>query len=194
MIDPRIYRAALVPVLLAFVLLAFSLENRPQPMRTSVPPDAFTGERAFNRAYASTTGLAQRYPDRRPGSDADNRMATEIAAQMRDADFRVRTVQREADTIDGRQSLRTVIARRPGTIDEQIVVVAHRDAAGRRAEAELSGTAALLELTRIFGAPRQARHTLTLVSTSGGSGGAAGAADLARAEPVRPLRDARDVR
>src|SRR5918997_1618929 len=165
MIDPRIYRAALVPVLLAFVLLAFSLENRPQPMRTTIPPDAFTGERAFNRAYASDVGLSQRYPDRRPGSNAD---------------FRVRTVQREADTIDGRQSLRTVIARRPGTIDEQIVVVAHRDAAGRRAEAELSGTAALLELTRIFGAPRQARHTLTLVSTSGGSGGAAGAADLAR--------------
>jgi len=180
MIDPRIYRAALAPVLLAFVLLAFSLENRPQPMRTSVPPDAFTGERAFKRAYGSGVGLSQRFPDRRPGSEADNRMAAEIAAQMRAAAFRVRTVQREADTIDGRQRLRTVIARRRGTIDEQIVIVAHRDAAGRRAEAELSGTAALLELTRIFGAPRQARHTLTLVSTSGGSGGAAGAADLAR--------------
>ena len=53
--------------------------------------------------------------------------------------FRVRTVEREGDTIDGRRALRTVIARRPGTIDEQIVVVAHRDAAGARAEAELSG-------------------------------------------------------
>ena len=84
---------------------------------------------------------------------------------------------REGDTIDGRRSLRTVIAQRPGTIDERIVVVAHRDAAGESAEAELSGTAALLELARIFGAPRQTRRTLTLVSTSGGSGGAAGAAD-----------------
>ena len=77
------------------------------------------------------------------------------------------------------RTLRTVIAQRPGTIDERIVVVAHRDAAGREAEAELSGTAALLELARIFGAPRQTRRTLTLVSTSGGSGGAAGAARLA---------------
>jgi len=180
MIDPRIYRTALVPVLLAFVLLAFSLENRPQPMRTPLAPDAFQGDRAFERAYESGEGLADRFPERRPGSDGDNRLAGEIAGQMRTAGFRVRTVQREGDTIDGRQTLRTVIARRPGTIDEQIVVVAHRDAAGRRAEAELSGTAALLELTRIFGASRQARHTLTLVSTSGGSGGAAGAAEIAR--------------
>ncbi len=180
MIDPRIYRAALVPVLLAFVLLAFSLENRPQPMRTAVPPDAFTGDRAFDRAYKPGEGLADRYPERRPGSAADDRLAGEIAAQMRAASFRVRTIAHDGDTIDGRRSLRTVIADRAGTSDERIVVVAHRDAAGRRAEAELSGTAALLELARIFGAPRQTRRTLTLVSTSGGSGGAAGAAQLAR--------------
>jgi hypothetical protein len=180
MIDPRLYRAALIPVLLAFVLLAFSLENRPQPMRTPLAPDAFQGDRAFERAYESSEGLADRFAQRRPGSNGDNALAAEIALQMDDAGFRVRTVQREGATIDGRRTLRTVIARRAGTIDEQIVVVAHRDAAGRRAEAELSGTAALLELTRIFGASRQARHTLTLVSTSGGSGGAAGAAELAR--------------
>lgn len=179
MIDPRIYRAALIAVLLAFVLLAFSLENRPQPMRTPLAPDAFQGDRAFARAYESGEGLSERFADRRPGSDGDNRFAAEIASQMRSAGFRVRTVRHDGDTIDGRQTLRTVIARRPGTIDEQIVVVAHRDAAGERAEAELSGSAALLELTRIFGAARSVRHTLTLVSTSGGSGGAAGAAELA---------------
>ncbi|MFP5364469.1 MAG: hypothetical protein ACLGI5_17260 [Thermoleophilia bacterium] len=180
MIDPRIYRAALVPVLFAFVLLAFSLENRPQPLRTPLAPDAFQGDRAFERAYDPGEGLSDRFPDRRPGSAGDNALAATVASQMRSAGFGVRTVRHEADTIDGRQTLRTVIARRAGTIDEQIVVVAHRDAAGRRAEAELSGTAALLELTRIFGAARSVRHTLTLVSTSGASGGAAGAAALAR--------------
>jgi hypothetical protein len=180
MIDPRIYRAALIPVLLAFALLAFSLENRPQPMRTPVPPDAFQGDRAFDRAYEPATGLAARYAERRPGSAADDGLAGEVAAQMRAASFSVRTIVHDGDTIDGRRSLRTVIAERAGTSDERIVVVAHRDAAGRRAEAELSGTAALLELARIFGAPRQTRRTLTLVSTSGGSGGAAGAARLAR--------------
>ena len=183
MIDPRIYRAALIPALFAFVLLAFSLENRPQPLRTALAPDAFQGERAFDRAYGDGRGgrgLAERFPNRRPGSEGDNRLAATIARQMGQAPgFRVRTETHEAETIDGRRELRTVIAERAGTIDERIVVVAHRDAAGRRAEAELSGTAALLELARIFGAPRQTRRTITLVSTSGGSGGAAGGAWLA---------------
>jgi hypothetical protein len=183
MIDPRIYRAALIPVLFAFVLLAFSLENRPQPLRTALAPDAFQGKRAFDRAYGdggNVKGLSDRFPNRRPGSVADNRLAATIARQMDQAPgFRVRTVTHEGDTIDGRRSLRTVIAERVGTIDERVVVVAHRDAAGERAEAELSGTATLLELARIFGAPRQTRRTITLVSTSGGSGGGAGAARLA---------------
>ena len=43
--------------------------------------------------------------------------------------------------------------------------------------AELSGTAALLELARVFAA-RETKRTIVLVSTSGGSGGDAGAAQL----------------
>ena len=190
MFDPRIYRAALIPVLFAFVLLAFSLENRPQPLRTSLAPDEFRGDRAFDRAYEAGEGLSDRFADRRPGSPGDDALAAEIAGELETAPgFRVRTFTHEGDTIDGPRTLRTVIAERRGTIDERIVVVAHRDAAGRRAEAELSGTAALMELARIFGAPRQARHTLTLVSTSGGSGGAAGAREFARllAGPVRAV-------
>ncbi len=186
MVDPRIYRAGLLPVLLAFVLLAFSVENRPRPLTTPIAPDAFAGDRAFDRAYGDR-GLSDRFPNRRPGSAGDAGLADTIAAQMEEAGFRVRSVVRDAETIDGRRALRTVIAERTGTVDERIVVVAHRDAAGLRAEAELSGTAALLELARVFGAPRQTRRTLTLVSTSGGSGGAGGAAALAgelRGQPV----------
>lgn len=179
MSDPRLYRAALIPVLFALVLLGFSLEDRPRPLTATLAPDAFAGDRAFARAYGGTASLADRFPDRRPGSAGDNGLADVVAAQMREAGFTVRTVVHEGDTIDGRRALRTVIAERPGTVDERIVVVAHRDAAGHRAEAELSGTAALLELARVFGAPRQTQRTLTLVSTSGGSGGAAGAAALA---------------
>ena len=85
MIDPRIYRAALIPVLFAFVLLACSLENRPQPLRTVLPPDAFQGKRAFDRAYGDgggVRGLSERFPDRRPGSAGDNRLATRIAREM----------------------------------------------------------------------------------------------------------------
>jgi hypothetical protein len=179
MVDPRIYRAALLPVLLALVLLAFSVENRPRPLTTAIAPDAFSGDRAFNRAYNTRTGLADRFPDRRPGSLGDEGLADAIAGEMSASGFRVRNVVRDGDTIDGTRRLRTVIAERTGTADERIVVVAHRDAAGQRADAELSGTAALLELARVFGAPRRTQRTLTLVSTSGGSGGAAGAKALA---------------
>ena len=179
MTDPRLYRAGLIPVLLALVLLGFSLENRPRPLKATLAPDAFAGDRAFDRAYGPG-GLADRFPDRRPGSLGDERLAALAASQMREAGFRVRTVVHEGETIDGKRQLQTVIAERTGTVDERVVVVAHRDAAGRRAEAELSGTAALLELARVFGAPRQTQRTLTLVSTSGGSGGAAGAATLAQ--------------
>ena len=181
MVDPRIYRAALLPVLFALVLLAFSVENRPRALTTAIAPDAFSGDRAFNRAYAARTGLADRFPERRPGSTGDAGLADAIAAEMRASPgFRVRDVVSEGETIDGTRSLRTVIAERTGTTDERIVVVAHRDAAGARADAELSGTAALLELARVFGAPRRTRRTITLVSTSGGSGGLAGAEALAR--------------
>ena len=188
MVDPRIYRAALLPVLFALVLLAFSVENRPRPLTTPIAPDAFAGDRAFDRAYGGRGALADRFPDRRPGSLGDEQLADAVAAEMSASPgFRVRNVVREGETIDGRRRLRTVIAERTGTIDERIVVVAHRDAAGPRAEAELSGTAALLELARVFGAPRQTRRTVTLVSTSGASGGAAGAKALAEALRGQPV-------
>jgi len=180
MSDPRLYRAALIPVLFALVLLAFSLENRPRALTTTLAPEAFEGRSAFARAYGAGNNLADRFPDRRPGSLGDERLADVVERQFKTAGgFRVRTTVRQGQTIDGRRPLRTVIAERVGTIDERVVVVAHRDAAGLRAEAELSGTAVLLELARVFGAPRQTQRTLTLVSTSGGSGGAAGAAALA---------------
>lgn len=178
MADPRIYRAAMVPAVLALILLAFSLENRPHALRTTLASDAFVGQRAYGMAEG-LLGLARRYPDRRPGSAGDDRLAADIAQRMGAAGFRVQTTMRDGETIDGKRTLRTVTAERTGTVDERVVVVAHRDAGGRGAAAELSGTAALLELARVFGAPRQTRRTLMLVSTSGGSGGDAGAAALA---------------
>ncbi|MDQ3849439.1 MAG: hypothetical protein M3296_02325, partial [Actinomycetota bacterium] len=61
MLDPRIYRAAILPVLFALVLVAFSLQDRPRPVRTTLAPDAFDGERAYGRAQG-LLGLAARYP------------------------------------------------------------------------------------------------------------------------------------
>jgi hypothetical protein len=180
-LDPRLYRAALAPVLFVLILAAFSLEDQPRPIRTTLAPDAFQGPRAFS----DLRRMADRFPQRRPGSASDEALARRVAQEMRVAGlpggprpFTVRLARTRGQTIDGEQPLVNVIASRAGAPGPQIVVVAHRDAAGRGAAAELSGTAALVELARVLAAG-SVRRTITLVSTSGGSGGAAGARALA---------------
>ena len=101
-----------------------------------------------------------------------------MAGTLRSSGFRVRIKRTEATTIDGKRELRTVVGRRAGTSSRRIVVLAHRDSAYRDATADLSGTAALLELAKVFQG-RTLQKTLVLVSTSGGSGGYAGAAAFA---------------
>jgi len=174
MLDLRIYRAAFIPLLVAIVLVAFSLQPRARPIATTLSPEAFD----VTRTAQLLTGMAEDYPDRRPGSAGDAALARKVETDFRAAGFEVRTDDFTGRTIDGRRTLRTVVAERPGRLERRIVVLAHRDAAARGSKAELSGTAALLELARLFSG-RTTRRTLTLVSTSGGSGGAAGAAHWA---------------
>jgi hypothetical protein len=181
MLNGRLYRVAFVPFLFALAIAAFSLGRRPTPLTSTLAPDAFEGPRAF----AELKSLAAEFPDRRPGSLGDERLAEHIAGTLEGlggtagGGFSVRSVRFEAQTIDGERSLTTVIAQRPGsTSATPILILAHRDAAAPGSQAELSGTAALLELARVFAA-RETKRTIVLVSTSGGSGGDAGAAQLA---------------
>ena len=77
MLDPRVYRAALLPVLLALIVVAFSLENRPDPLRTTLTADAFDqvrAERLLDR-------LAAEYPVRPAGSVPDAALAGRVAAE-----------------------------------------------------------------------------------------------------------------
>jgi hypothetical protein len=188
MLNGRLYRAAFLPFLFALAIAAFSLTGRPGPLRSSLAPDAFEGQ----RAYAELDSLAAEFPHRRPGSAGDRALAEHIAQTLRGlggtagGGFQVHTHLFQAQTIDGERTLENVIAQRPGaTGAKPIVILAHRDAAGAGAKAELSGTAALLELARVFAA-RETQRTIVLVSTSGGSGGDAGAADFA-ADPAGPF-------
>ncbi|MGH2855829.1 MAG: M28 family peptidase, partial [Solirubrobacteraceae bacterium] len=181
MLNGRIYRAAFVPLLFALVIAGFSLTDRTPPLGSTLAPQAFEGARAF----AELQSLARRFPDRRPGSAGDQGLAAEVTRTLRGfggaakGGFSVSTRTFRAQTIDGERTLTTVIAQRPGTTGEApIVILAHRDAAGQGAAAELSGTAALLELARVLAAG-ETQRTIVLVSTSGGSGGNAGAADFA---------------
>ncbi|HYF25360.1 MAG TPA: hypothetical protein VD931_06440 [Baekduia sp.] len=184
MLDPRLYRAALVPVLIAVLIAAFSLEDRPRPVGTTLAPDAFQGPRTTQLLDQ----LATAYPRRAPGSSGDEALGRRIAQELRRLLEGGSVVVERAGgrTSEGREQLTTVLATRPGRPGPGLVVLAHRDAQGPQARAELSGTAAMLELARITGEGRTNRTT-TFVSTSGGSDGAAGAiraAERLQGEPV----------
>jgi hypothetical protein len=198
-LDPRVYRAAFVPALIALFVVAFSLEGRPRPATTRLSADAFDGVRAYGgaRARNSVAELAAAFPQRRPGSSGDAALADRVATTLRDAGFRVTRRQDRARTVDGATALETVEGVRPGRSSRRLAVLAHRDALSAPGLAELSGTAALLELARIFRSRdtadpalpgerrligRVLRKTLVLVSTSGGSAGGAGARAWARAQ------------
>jgi hypothetical protein len=185
----RIYRAAFIPFVFAVVIAGFSLGERPGPLTSNLAPDAFDGARAFSELQ----GLATLYPERRPGGAGDEALAGHVVSTLEQlggtaaGGFSVTVRHPRAQTIEGERTLTTVIAERPGTTGATpIVILAHRDAAARsepgRSEpahpAQLSATAVLLELARVFAAG-ETQRAIVLVSTSGGSGGDAGAADYA---------------
>jgi hypothetical protein len=174
MLDPRIYRAALVPILFALIVAAFSLSDRPRPIGTTLAPDAFSSARADQNLAAWVAA----FPARRAGDSGDAALAARLAQVFRAmGSYQVSTPSFTAETADGKRRLTTVIARQVGQPGPGLVVVAHRDALGRGARAELSGTAAMLELARVVRGGRL-RRTVTFVSTSGGAAGLGGVRDL----------------
>ena len=180
MLNGRLYRAAFLPFLFALGIAAFSLGSRPLPLTSTLAPDAFEGA----PAYSELQQLATSFPGRRPGSPGDEQLARYVAQKLEGlggsagGGFTVHTYRFDAQTIDGRQTLTDVVAERAGsTSASPILILAHRDAAARGSQAELSGTAALLELARVF-AERETKRTVILASTSGGSGGDAGVMQL----------------
>jgi Peptidase family M28 len=188
MLNGRIYRAACLPLLLALVVAGVSFSDRSGPITSTLATDAFDGARAAEEL----SSLARSFPDRRPGSAGDDALAEHVAHTLEGlgkvgrGGFQVHVSHFRAQTIDGERDLTNVIAERPGSSGASpIVILAHRDAAGRGSEAELSGTAVLLELARVFSS-RETSRSIILVSTSGGSGGDAGAEDFA-AHASRPI-------
>jgi hypothetical protein len=79
MLDARIYRAALVPVLLAVIVCAFSLQDQPQPITTTLAPDAFSG----GRVERELADLARAFPARRAGDAVDSALGRRLAEDLR---------------------------------------------------------------------------------------------------------------
>ncbi len=197
MLDVRVYRTAFLPALVALFVAAFALVDRPTPVRSPLPADAFSTDRAYgndvNPAPESLLGMARDFPSRAPGSPGDNGLADRVARVFAAPDeqgghspFQVTRMVTSARTADGPVDVQTVVATRPGQSSRRIVLLASRDAVGRPGLAELSATAALLELARVL-KTRDIDKTLVLVSTSGATTGFAGARAWAKANAGTPV-------
>ena len=172
MIEPRIYRAAFVPAVLAVLLAMFSLESRPRPLGQGLPADVvFAGQTAV-----TTTGtIVAAARDRRAGRPGDREAARLVVNAFRGRGFTVEVDRWER----GSDELVNVIGRRAGSSRRQIVVVAARDAAGvPDAAGSAADTAALIELARVFEG-RPSNKTLVLASVDGSTLGEVGATRLA---------------
>jgi hypothetical protein len=171
-IEPRVYRAAFVPALLAVVLAMFSLESRPRPLAQGLAADVlFEGE----LAAGSAARIAGRYPDRRAGRPGDRAAGEFVAERLKARGFAV-----ESDHFThGSSRLLNVMGRRAGRSRSQLVIVAARDARGvPDVSGSAADTAALLELARAFEG-RPTERTLLLASVDGSTLGEVGAERLA---------------
>ena len=69
----------IVPVVLAAIVLAFSLQDQRGALSANIVPDAFNGA----HANATMEALSSEYPSRRPGSDGDRRLADHVGTTVR---------------------------------------------------------------------------------------------------------------
>ena len=176
MIEPRIYRVAFAPAVLAVVLVMFSLQSSPRALEQGLPADVvFEGAAAQTQAQR----IVDAAPDRRAGTAGDRRAARLVAEAFRQSGFTVEVDRFEHEE----EELVNVVGRRAGESGRQIVVVADRDASGvPDAAGSASDTAALLQLARVFQG-RPSEKTLVLASVDGSSLGQVGATRLMRSLP-----------
>ncbi|HEV2075754.1 MAG TPA: hypothetical protein VGR10_05915, partial [Thermoleophilaceae bacterium] len=168
MIEPRIYRAAFLPGIVALVLAMFSLQTEPPPAPIDLAADVIFQGQSVAR---SAEEIVREHPDRRPGSPGDEAAADLVAGELEERGFEVTDDTFSAEGHD----LRNVIGTRVGSERERIVILAGRDASS---VPDLAGsatdTAALLELaTALEG--RAPEKTVVLASVDGSTLGDAGA-------------------
>jgi MFS family permease len=188
-IEPRLYRAAFVPALLAVVLAMFSFQSRPRPLPQGLAADVlFDG----NQAAVLATRIATDEPDRRAGTRGDRATARLVADAFAARGFSGGPGSRpelQRFTHAGHE-LVNVIGRRAGGSRRQIVIVAARDAATTPdAPGSAADTAALMQLARVFQG-RPSEKTLVLASVDGSNLGEVGARELVGALPAPEFVDA----
>jgi len=189
-VSAQLYRGTWLLVGLPLLVLLFSV-GRPAPL----PPPALPA--SFDKALATDLAaqFAGDYPDRSPGSPGAIGAARWVSEQLQPYGLPTRQEVFRA-TIPGRGRVRlinlaTVVV---GKSPQSIVVMAHRDdsGVGPGANDNASGTAALIQLARLYGNPAgggsravSPAHTLVFLSTDGGAAGGIGAAQFERTWPFR---------
>jgi Peptidase family M28 len=179
MIDFRLYRLALVPALIAVVVVMFSLEGAPEPLE----PGALRGEFDGTRAASLARQIVNTAPDRAPGSDGDAAVADIVAEHFGEITTGAVSQRRYEASYEGEDvNLRNVLLTLPGETDSTVLVVAARDAASAPgAASSAAATGILIELANTFRISH--RLTYVLASVSGSSAGAAGVRELAENIP-----------
>ena len=176
-------------LLLPPLLLLMSTTSRPGPLPAPVLPPEF----AAAGALELTTELARDYPNRVPGTVGAARAAQWYQEQLALYGLTT-TAERWHEDVPGLgvSELLNLVTVVPGTKDETIVVVAHRDNDGTSGGANnnASGTVALVELLRGYAATGPAArrlkpaHTLVFLSSDAGAYGALGARHFAARSPL----------
>src|SRR6187551_3455992 len=182
-VNSRMYRGTWLLVGIPLLIAAFSVAHPAPLQEPSLPPD-FDGPAATQAAQ----DFADQFPNRAPGSETASEAAASIAERLSQYGLQTETDRFHAK-IPGRGSvqLENVLAVRQGRSSDVIVVVAHRDNSGegKGANDNASGTAALLQLARIYAAPQTPprppppSHTILFLSSDGGAFGGLGAAHFA---------------
>lgn len=169
----RLYRLSLVPVLAAVVIAAFSFGQRAAPLRTTHAPEAFEGAAAM----ALLREMEAIAPSRQVGSRGERKLLELITRKLEafggfeKGGYEITFHEVPEDTPNGHVVPLYLVAGRPGTATERpIVLLASRDALQPRSAAQLSGTAALLELATVL-ASAETTHPVVIVFSDGASAG-----------------------
>src|SRR5688572_23652461 len=107
MVDPRIYGLSFAPVLIALVVLMFSVAPIPEKLQV---PDDFQADFDGRRAQSLTQRLVEAGPEPTPGSDDDAASADAVAARFEQIDTGTVSEQEFTGEFDGDEvDLRNVI-------------------------------------------------------------------------------------
>jgi hypothetical protein len=187
-VDPRIYRIAFAPTLVALVILMFSVESIPEPVQA---PETFAADFDGRRAAATARQIVELAPDRAPGSEGDAAAADEVAERFSAIEAGKVTEQEFEAEFDGEDvDLRNVLLTLPGNSARTIVVVAGRDSArGTGAASSAAATGMLLEMAAELGRTSHEK-TIVLISTDGSAEGASGIREFLESYPTLEQVDA----